>query len=78
MCIMLVINDSGSREDYIASVIDELMLMITDGTILTGENAATAWGMARLPGQWMAPVFVTVSVLFQRGDRASWAELSSL
>jgi len=42
MCVMLVINDSSSREDYIASVIDELMLMITDGMILIGENAATA------------------------------------
>jgi len=36
LCVLF--NNSGTREDNIAWVIDELMLMIIDGTILTGEN----------------------------------------
>jgi hypothetical protein len=39
LCVLF--NDSGNGEGNIAWVIDELMLMIIDGTMLTGENRST-------------------------------------
>jgi hypothetical protein len=36
LCVLF--NNCGTREDNIVWAMDELMLMIIDGTILTGEN----------------------------------------